>query len=331
MLDAVDAESALNYPYPYPLHLTATASVAPDATAGVNAIQLKNPIGAPMEILEIKFSVVQSTGTTGVDVSSTSSPILGGLVACKLDMGSFPLTNGYVPVWSFCRNYNGIQEGGFDNIVPASGVQNPVEYSWKLARPLYVPAGAVVLPSFQHRGLVNDTLNVRISYSARSVKPGIPPKRISLPYASAYVSKTFAIDNTLDSDTSTPTDIINPFAEPLNLQRVVGRCQVWANDLSFFTEGANGGGDFAPSQLLQAKIVDSFGRPIVRDAVVLRQIVSGLTRSWEMPPGITMDPDSFWIITMNKLSTTKLFISSVSVNAQTFISVVGWHDVVGGA
>jgi hypothetical protein len=310
----------------FPLHLTASTNLAANSSGGVNAISLKSPSGEAMEILEVRFSI-----TAVPTVSSTLSPAYstyGAVIACKLDLGKYPLTNGYVPVALFGRSEELMAEQITD--VGSSNLFNAVcnEYAWRPPHPIYVPKGAVLVPTFQHRGITPFDLNVRISYAARLIPDGTPaPKRVMLPYVAAWGSGTFDAAVT-GTDRSTETDLVNPFKEPLYIQRMVGRVINVFVATNRVDEGITTPTETVPALLWNVRIVDSHGHPVVQKFTPFRLVFSSVTRSWDMDPSVTLAPMSFYSAYVRK-DVLGGYPALNSLNTQAFISIVGWRDVVG--
>lgn len=307
-----------------PLHLTAVGVVSRGG-GGVNAIALKNPLGQPMEILEIKWDLWADTSTVVPVVS------LGASVNCKLDLGKYPITNGAVPVWNFGRSENLQNEIALVEVPPCV-----CTYNWRLPRPLYIPAGAVLSPVFEHTGLIDQDINVRISYSCRNIDPRqAPPKRVSLPYVSSWTSDSFS-GAEAGTDSSDETELVNIFSEPLRIQRFVGRLVCFFNDADpFFSEGiatlaSPGFSNVVANDKWFIRMRDSNGNQIVRSYTPFRMIFDELTRAWDLENGAVMDPGSFIIADLRKDSASASEVDAGVVSCQSMISVVGWHDVVGG-
>lgn len=303
---------SFQFPTTSPLHLTATTTVQPNSSTGVNAVALKNPNGQPMEILEIKWSLSQST---------FDNEDLACVIGCKLDLGNFPLTNGYVPIGLFGRTENlwaeQVSDGDLTICIN--------EFSWKLPRPLYVPADSVLVPVFQHRGLVNADVNVRISYAARTLPLGAPPpKKLALPYAAFYAGKPFD-ESDSGTDNSVETDLMNPFAEPIIIQRFGGRCMVFTNSGSVCNEAR--ADDSIGSIQYNVRMADSFGRNLIQNLIPFRLAFSALTRGWEVENAL-MDPKSFITAYLRK-DLPFQGAPSPGQLTQAMISVVGHRVVVG--
>jgi len=325
-----DQVAARYTPITDPLHLTAIATVPSNADAGVNAIALQNPLGLPMEILEIKWAL-QAVGVTGGNCPG----LTGGTIACKLDLGKIPITNGHVPVWSMCPGrFVGREIALIDGAAASDGLPRAAcEYAWKLPRPLYVPAGAILVPTFHHRGLIQDDVAVRISYSARNLIAGASPsKRLAIPWAAAFTSKNFTVFSaTADADGSHETDLVNPHDETVFLQRFVGR----VGSFEFGTTPTVPPSVFSSDtldpdfayDLLRLRMRSSLGFPLVRDPLRFNAVFDPTTRSWELP-GTEMPPKSYYNVA---LSSGISAVPAADQQAQVFIGLTGWREIERGA
>ncbi len=290
-----------------PVHLSASLVLASGSSGTVAAAALKNPMGQDMELLEIKFEL------SGNFQNSTAA-VFGGTIWCELVMGGVKLTNGSIPVWNFGRAENLEGESKSDGTDSLTFLS----YSWRLPRPLFIPAGAAVTPNFVHTGYVSDSINVRIGYSCRTVF--VKPKTICVPWVAKYVSKVFNPLTTAGVDNSIELDLVNSNPEPLNLQRFVGRT------LALTASGA-AGEDFPRSfgsQYLTMRMTDSYGRPIVRNFTPFRSVFCALTRSWEMENGAQLDPEAYYLVNL-KLGAIGLAASGTI--GQAMISMVGWREL----
>jgi len=259
-----------------------------------------------MELLEIKFEASSSADLL-------TPPVFGGTIWCDLKMGSISLTNGSIPIWCFGRAENLAAE----NMVDSTDNLTFFSYSWRLPRPLFIPAGATVIPTFVHTGYINSTINMRVGYSARTIFK--KPKKICVPWVAKYASKVFTVSD-VGVDRSSELDLVNPHPEPLNLQRFVGR-------LLSLSEGSSSDGEQSLiSEFVTMRMTDSYGRPIVRSFSPSAAVFEPSTRSWEMDNGSQLDPESFYIVDLN-LSDNAVNIAAGDVT-QVFISCVGWREMV---
>lgn len=296
-----------------PVHLSASVVLPSGSNGTVPAAALKNPMGQDMEILEVKFEI---SGPYG---DGRSNEVWGGTIWCELVMGSHKLTNGSVPVWNFGRAEN------VDRTQQVDGTDDLsfVAYSWRLPRPLFVPAGAVVVPNFTHTGLVSEAVNVRIGYSARTVFAR--PKKIYVPWVAKYVSKSFNPMNDAGTDSSTELDLVNPNTEVLHLQRFVGRTLTVGSE-GILEEAEPG---YFGSQTLLVRMTDSYGRPVVRSFTPFRDVFTPLTRSWELDNGADLDPEAFYRVDLkvNAITLDPGQANASNASAQAFISMVGWREL----
>lgn len=291
-----------------PIHLSSSVVVTSGGSGAPAVAAYRNPMGQDMELLEVKFELMAAN-------LAGSAPVLGGTVWCELTMGGIKITNGSIPVWNFGR-VEGSRSGeaksdNTDNVVFAS-------YAWRLPRPLFIPAGAVVTPKIVHAGFIPNAINVRVGYSARTVFT--KPKKIYVPWVAKYASKAFSPISAAGVDASTELDLVNPNPERVYLQRFIGRTQLLTNQTS--SEASQE----TPSQFLMVRMTDSYGRPIVRDYTPFRSVFGALTRSWEMDNGSWLDPEAYYIVQLRKDAMT---VAAGSANAivQAFVSVVGWREL----
>jgi hypothetical protein len=294
-----------------PIHLSSSLVLRSGASGAVPVNAFKNPMGQDMEILEIKFEI-SGAATTG------STPVFGGTIWTDLMMGSYKLTNGAVPVWNFGKMENILSELLSDD----QDALNFSAYTWRLPRPMFVPAGACIAPSFVHTGYIASTLNVRVGMSGRTVSR--KPKAIYMPWISKYVSKAFNPLSAADKDQSQETDLFNPHPEVFHLQRFMGRT-LTQNPGASTNQGENRPRSFADQYLL-ARIVDSYGRPIVANYTPFRLIFSEVTRSWEMDNESTLDPEGFYKVILRK-DAMVLAGASANLFGQAFVSMVGWREL----
>jgi len=299
-----------------PLFLTAEAVLQSKAQGGPNAIALANPFGHSMEIHEIRWQL-RGALTSGIN---------GGAIGCQLNLGSIPLTNGFVPVFNF---------GRMDTVFAESQVaMGPLptnanlEFQWRLPRPLFVPAGAVLTPKFEHRGeQVRTAITVRISYVGASLPASAsPPKRVPVPWVAFWASNP--IDITAPStQQSRETDLVSPPGDAdLILQRFSGRLvttfgfgagNVIADDSNSLISGA---------RFTTIRMVDSRGNPIIRKATPFRQAFEEVTRTWELPPGSRLTPKGFYRVFMRHTVEPNPALA-FNLTSQLFVGMVGYREI----
>ncbi len=299
-----------------PFHLSSVVTLQPGSTGALSGPQLKNPMGQDMEILEIKFEII------GRGVNSVPDYIgvpFGGSVAVNLNLGSFPVTQGAVPLWGFARAENIQGEAKVDS----DSEDTYCMYSWRLPRPLFVPAGALLKPELTHLGYVGIPLTIRVGYSARTCLK--PPRTVAVPFVSGYASKVFNPLTVSSSDSSQPQQLFNDTGKQFKLQRFTGRTLWFAKsaDVNFVSEALlNGFG----SRFLTMRMTDSYGRPIVRTFTPFRSVFGDLTRSWELEEvGAELDPGAYYRVFLKK-DAMAINTDYAASMAQAFVTMVGWRE-----
>ncbi len=288
-----------------PLHLTASTIVRSNTTSPPNIIALKCPLDRPMAIHEIRW------------VLYGDHAFPGSTIGCRLNIGNIEVTNGFVPVWLF-----GSAEQSTSS--PQSQSQDRAlawTFVWKLASPIYVPVGGILRAEFAHLGLANFDITARIGYAASMIDSKVP-NNLYIPYAMSYLSKSFPID-TADTDESKETDLFNTTGSPLCLQRLVSRAHFFVpaavEGIDVFAEGRE-----QIQDMIQVKIIDSDGNPIIRDFSRMSCMFNNLTCSWELH-GAYLRDNMFYKVYLNKTAPNVNF--STNSFCQTGIGLIGWRQM----
>lgn len=277
----------------WPLVLSAEAVVPSQTTQRPPQLALMNPTGEPFKIHEIRFSLKNST--------ATSNGITGATVACKLDLGSVAITNGFVPVWNFGRVISYDQD-----------LNN--QFVWRLAHPIYVPAGGLLAPNFQHLGQVTTSITARVTYLATPVAGPPRNRKIFLPWVTAYVGKAF-VYNDADTDTSEETELLNPFDTDLRISRLIGRFNI-------FTSSTATNYSLVGGQLMTVRISLSNGDPLVRTETPFSQVFGWEGRAWEQRNTI-LRPKQFFQVFVTKTAASE----ATGPTVQPFVSMVGYREM----
>jgi hypothetical protein len=304
-----------------PIHLSGSLLLQPGTSGSVQPSVMTNPMGQDMEVTELKFQLL-SLGNSGFALDA----VLGASIAVELKLGNYKLTNGAVPVFSLGRAENLTAEYA---TLASLNLYNT--FSWRLPRPMFVPAGATVIANFTHTGLIALPINVRFSMSARSLF--IKPKVVCLPWASAFTSKVFNPLTTAGTDQSGHVDLVNDStgfegaAQILKVQRFVGRAIViQSGDHAY--EGPTFGAAFREDGLT-VRMMDSYGRPTVRYYTPFTSVFSGLTRSWELEgSGVELDPGAYYLALLKSAALPGIGgFGYTGIQGQAFISLIGWREV----
>lgn len=186
----------------------------------VGRLQPTNRI--PVYIDEIRFYVEELSGDGFIRAGGSPFSIL----KLKLTLGNWDITASYnsaglrdtfIPVWLL----DGHRQSQMNkaHIVDAfSANRNAFTFSWKLPRPLYVPAGMVLMPQIKLGSVANDLSLGEISYVGRATEDPTP-SLIAVPYATGY-----EFTATSPGMQTTPELALgNPFRKSLFVQRLIGR------------------------------------------------------------------------------------------------------------
>jgi hypothetical protein len=279
----------------WPLVLSTEVTVPSQTTQRPPQLALMNPTGEAFKIHEIRFSLKED------DPSALATT--GATMGCKLEIGTVALTNGFVPIWNFGRVIS------FDQDLN-------LQYSWRLQHPIYIPAGGTLMPTFQHYGITERSLTVRISYFA-SVSPAgtSAPRRIFLPWVSAYTGKAFPYPSA-DSDVSRETDLLNPFDSDLLISRLIGRYNL------FNATGSTNTSRFG-APLMDVRVSLSNGDPLVRTDTPFQQVFGMEGRAWEQRNTI-LKPKQFFQVFVTKRATSDAATDST---IQPYVSLVGYREL----
>ncbi len=250
-----------------PILLAASTTLSTGGSALFDAAKLQRQERAHCVIHEIVFMI---DGIPIAGSASTSLPSIGGVVRANIDVGSFPLTRGFTPLWSLatCPQEGNIRAADTVPADPeiafskstagADKIRN--QYRWLLPRPLFVPGGTAFDVALQW---VNDVatvtysnLTVWVGIRGYALQPGTPiPSKISVPFATAFVVNEEGLGLVSDA-----LRLVNPFPVPLNVQRFIGRIQTtkpgWiteANSMFNYDEAA-----------LSLRLADSQGYDLIR-------------------------------------------------------------------
>lgn len=280
-----------------PLIFTAEAIVNTNAGGSINTAALANPHGMPMELLEMRFRVAPNNNETD---STSFNAVTGQSIGVKMDLGNIPIIDSGVPISQF-SSFRDTSEFGSQQFSP-SPADNPRvvpnSYFWRLKYPLYIPAGGVAVPSFEHLGQNPFPVKVAVIYICRTIPSGMKtPSRLMVPWVGSFNSKAFdqLTDTPASSERSSELDLLNPFKVPLEVVKITGRATL-----------IRGGGEFSGgpipdiaieeimqfrARLATVRIRSSRGDDIVRTPTPFNGLFPlgwrewGIAGQWLMRPG----------------------------------------------
>lgn len=320
-----------------PISLTASGTIKNGSVGGVNADALYSPYGLPMEIHEIKWML-----------SAPTNVVIGAGVGCSLEMGALKLTNGYPPINSFCKSLlmtsavsiaGAVRAGDLvdysmnsANGEEISTTPSYANFVWRLHKPIFVPAGAVLLPKFQHRNLIPDDITAQITYSGTTLPSHYRPKKLTLPWVASWVADGVAY-GTASTQISLESDLVNPWDEPLFVQRFVGRINYSGNITSVppserfanaYDLPGNGLAEMA-GKYFTITMVHSSGANIIQSPTKFESVFYSGKRAWDV--GVEIAPRSYFTVSMNKIADATASGATAALRFQPIIGMIGYREI----
>lgn len=312
-----------------PISLTASGTIKNGSVAGVNSDALMSPYGLPMEIHEIKWLL-----------SAPVNSVIGAGVGCSLELGEHRLTNGYVPINAFCKAVLlTLRAGDFVDYSMSNmnGEEIPTtpswaNFVWRLKTPIFVPAGSLILPKFQHRNLIPDDITVNITYSGTVLPANYRPKRLVLPWVTYWAGAGVAY-NTASTQVSQESDLTNPHNEPLDTQRLVGRMNYSGNITTVppservSTVYDNTGNGLAEqiAKYWTIRMFHSSGANIIQSPTPFESVFYSGTRAWDI--NLEIPPNSYFIVQASKIADATATGATAALRFQPIVGMVGFREL----
>lgn len=309
-----------------PVILFTTCVVEAGGNGSPDVAKLTNPDHLPMEILEIRFRIYPTDTSVG-----SYSAITGMAIGVKMDLGSIPVVDADFPI-SLFGSVRDSYEFGQSELTPSRAI--PMTFAWRLAHPLYVPAGATLAPSFTHLGQSAFPVNVDVVYIAR-LATGAKPAVVRVPWVTKYTSKSFDISQAApaDKDSSNSLDIANPFSVPLFLSRLVGRVSIFQNEATSSSVGRSDNVVYEDpmqfrNRLAKMTVRSSRGADIIRTPTAIGTVFPANWRAWETPGEWQIQPGEFYNVKLTSVVVPDVFATSAYVSrAQVSVGLVGYREV----
>jgi hypothetical protein len=240
-------------------------------------------------------------------------PTAGDWHEWDIKLGRAQLTAGYVPPAICCRN-----EESYPN--PTSAYATP--FLWTFPRPLFVPMGSVLQVKVKSGVKVQCYANV--AFHGRVLPEGNPiPGSIPVPYACMFRPPIVTLANA-ETDPRTyiyksgKSDLDNPFPVPLQVVRfTIGTSPIeyagyW---------GAKSAIEYFP----KIRIADSRGRPVIREALRVGQMLS-LIRG-DLPVDFMLQPSEALYATIDQTHIANQTGMAADAVTQMALGMVGWRNV----
>jgi hypothetical protein len=300
-----------------PLLLQAQITVPPAGEMGLaDTTRLENPFQGPMWLDEIRFRL------------AAESTLSWSSLSCKLKLGDLPLTQGNVPVSLLGKALNDNADGSS----AASSGGGVLAFTWKLPKPLFIPARELLRPTLYFAPYSGATEKVvTVCYACRPLPVGTPtPKVLQVPWVASYMPpmQQAGVASADRVDESQPSDLYNPWDQDLHVQRFVGRLMVQNRREE---AGLMGLASITPN--LQAQLAtnstgtlvsaqDSQNNILIRDPTPFAHVFDFVDRAWTV--NCLLPPKGFYQFTVERLWSQ---YGVTSVTATVGISMVGWREV----
>lgn len=295
-------------PEDFPVQLYSTGNVPVGGTTTLDADDLQNAFQKHVQIEEIRFLLYLNAATNLLPGA------LAPLIRVQLKMGRIDLTNGFVPLWLLGTRMQRAVE--LANGYTAAGQKTIWDYQrWRLPKPIIVPHGATLLPSFSYqtptgKGAVVNALNspitVYVCMVGRSLKRLNLPAKLEVPYA------TFWLPSVAQKSQQSGDDaLVNKFTSPLHVQRFIGRIASTSDG----TDGDNWASDFSNvGSARSLRITDSAGFEVVRDMTIWNDVFE--RSRCALPANRVLEPRGWYRVLLNE---------QPSINYVPMISLIGWR------
>lgn len=304
-----------------------------------------NLYGHPVWIEDIIFDW---DWTTPVRTTQTYGTPLGDAIRARLTYANNPLTNGFVPVCLLARSEN------WREVTPPIVAKNQAihsSYLWRLKNPLWVPPNAKITVQVAHQNdfavnVPSTAVVVDVVLRGRLDDSDSIPEYVDLPYATAFLGNVLSTAGSPTgvappvAERSAQTDLFNPFAEPLNVDRLQYEISVSSHGLD-----AQGGvsANFAPTDATSAqdqtslllsgqnygldrryvnmKMTSSTGRALVRDFVPIGSVISSNERSLDTKA--LLDPQHYYVVDLQSQMPLFTDRGPLPFQMRTGVSLIG--------
>jgi hypothetical protein len=249
-------------------------------TVGVTEVgRLQNPSRSAWLLDEIRFRFEPAALTAGYAGACAQ------IVSVRLELGNLPLTaTGYVPVALLCRTLD-------PSVEWATSATSDMGFVWRLPKPLYIPAGKTVVPTFRLDGSIGyptpPVVTAYVSMVGRLLPLTAPvPALVEVPFATAWLDAVRGGGVDYKGVRSPKSDLKNPHGEPVYVQQMLGTYfyQSQGSDLTVYvpgtqSQGASNDVDLIGNDLVSARIFKSDGSALARAPTPWNHLFDWSTRS----------------------------------------------------
>lgn len=290
--------------YPIILKSTTTNIPANVATPNASGDALRNLTEKVLRIREMRFHINHTVG-----MGTTLSQSEFALMTFQLRLGNNPITSQYVPLAAMCEPIDMSQEaaateGSFRFGPPAVRFRKPV---------LLSPGEAITYSVLHTIAVGNRDVDVTLVCEEATSNVGVTP------WISFWNSPSHTDGSGDFEDLSGESDLVNPFARSMFVERLIGRV--------IFNDGSVSGSTIPGMtrsflDLIRVRIDDHLGRQIVRDPTPMGVLFDYPRRAWRV--NSMLDARGFYRIYQDMKLTTQLIGGGPGV-FRTIIGMLGYH------
>lgn len=301
-----------------PVALYANVSLTNGQSVGMDVRKLTPPGNRPMLVKDILFTIRANTASVG-------GIQLGTVIRARIRNGRFDMSNAPIPLW-----LHGTVPDALSESIDTYGVAQPQiggafygfsRYRWVLPKPMYVPPGASIQPTFfrddsivTFPGGITSLTVVTVQMSVRGLLLDKAMHSSIVPFIGAFVPVTGQMQSRED-------DLRNTLNVPWNTHRLMGRVAssgAQPGGASGVTDGLAPLGfsavDARPYRN-QVKIDDNNGLAITNGFVPMCSVFPAQGRNWTFVR--TMNVGDQLRITLADLPTT---------NAWPMVALIGSRE-----
>lgn len=280
-----------------PVTLYDSTTLTNGQAKGLDLSRMIPPGNRPMLVKDLNF-------TLRFAAQPSTEVQLGALVRARIRIGRFDTSNTPVPIWLYGAvadslteviNFYGptVRDG-------AGNFQTIVRHRWVLPKPMYVPPGAAIAPTFFRDDSVvtypaglNANTVITVGFSARGLLIHDRMKESIVPFVGAFVPGATQLRSLED-------DLRNTLNKTVNIHRLGGRVAMSGatNDIRDALGAMNFSTATAQAFRNQLRITDDDGTDITGGLVPFTSVFPAQGRSWTFTKA--MRPGQQLIVTLDR-------------------------------
>ena len=308
-----------------PVFLTGSVTVPPKGAQDINNEALRNPFDFPIEIHEIRFSVIGAPSSVGLGqtVNAPFASVAPSIaVAFAFEDDPAPVTKNPVPLYAICDNQKlGAESLPFTGVSGSGAIFFAAYYSMRLKTPLTLRPRELLKVTIVNNALVASglqigttsiqpgTATVYVTYTGRTRENLVLGKTRTVPYLTAWAPQGLVqpASGAPVAVSSTETDLMNQCDKPIRIARFIGRiAQIYApvvggiatSAMTEYTDSmiAGDGGARPGLDVLQCQMTRSNGLPIIPPNTPFRLAFDSMTRAWEVDNAdLIIEPNDYFV------------------------------------